>query len=137
MSHYEKAWQDVRMRIARACAAAGRSPASVELLAVSKMFPAQAIREVHALGQRAFGENYVQEALTKQDELRDMNDVQWHFIGPLQANKTRAIAAHFDWVESVDRPQLAQRLSAQRPATAAPLAVCVQVNASGETTKSG
>jgi pyridoxal phosphate enzyme (YggS family) len=102
MSHYEKAWQDVRDRIARAAHAAGRAPDSVRLLAVSKTFPAEAVRAVYALGQRAFGENYVQEAVAKRQALADLPDVEWHLIGPLQSNKTADAADAFAWVESVD-----------------------------------
>lgn len=137
MSHYEKAWQAVVERVARAALSAGRAPANVQLLAVSKTFPADAIRSVYALGQRAFGENYVQEALAKIDALRDLSDVEWHMIGPMQSNKTAPVAAAFDWVETVDRLKIAQRLSLQRPASASPLSVCIEVNASGEPTKSG
>jgi PLP dependent protein len=137
MSHYEKAWQAVVERVARAARSAGRAPADVQLLAVSKTFPADAIRSVYALGQRAFGENYVQEAVAKIDALRDLSDVEWHMIGPMQSNKTAPVAAAFDWVETVDRLKIAQRLSLQRPASASSLSVCIEVNASGEPTKSG
>ena len=178
----------VRGRIAAACRAAGRSADGVTLLAVGKTFPADRLREAHAAGIRAFGENYVQEALAKIDALADLQPPpEWHFIGPLQANKTRAVAGrfdwvhgvdrlkiaerlsaqrpaalgglrerlewhligplqsnktrlaaeHFDWVQSVDRLKIAQRLAEQRPAALAPLQVCLQVNISGEATKSG
>ena len=138
MSHYEKAWQAVAERIDRAARARRAAlPGSVRLLAVSKTFPADAVRAVYAAGQRAFGENYVQEGAAKRQALADLPDVEWHLIGPLQSNKTRLAAATFDWVETVDRLKIAQRLSAQRPADAAPLDVCVQVNVSGEATKSG
>jgi pyridoxal phosphate enzyme (YggS family) len=137
MSHYEKAWQAVRQRIADAARAAGRAPESVRLLAVSKTFPAEAVRALHAVGQRAFGENYVQEALAKQASLADLPDAQWHLIGPLQSNKTATVARAFAWVETIDRAKIAQRLSAQRPPELPPLSVCVQVNASGEASKSG
>lgn len=137
MSHYEKSWQAVLRRVADAAQAAGRAPDSVAVLAVSKTFPADAIRAVHALGQHSFGENYVVEGAAKRELLRALTDVQWHLIGPLQSNKTGLAAATFDWVESVDRLKIAQRLSAQRPGTMAPLAVCVQVNASGERARSG
>ncbi|NIE76089.1 YggS family pyridoxal phosphate-dependent enzyme [Pantoea sp. Ap-967] len=123
-------------RIGAAAQAAGRAPASVQLLAVSKTKPASAIREIHAAGVRDVGENYLQEALAKQDELRDLPLI-WHFIGPIQSNKTKAIAEHFDWVHSVDRLKIAQRLSEQRPAGLAPLNICLQVNVSGEDSKSG
>ncbi len=137
MSHYEKAWQAVAERIERAARDAGRAAGSVRLLAVSKTFPPDAVRAVHAAGQRAFGENHVQEGAAKRQALADLPDVEWHLIGPLQGNKTRLAAATFDWVESVDRLKIAQRLSAQRPTTLAPLNVCVQVNVSGEASKSG
>lgn len=123
-------------RIDSAAKAAGRDPASIQLLAVSKTKPANAIREAHAAGVRDVGENYLQEALAKQEELRDL-PLTWHFIGPIQSNKTRAIAEHFDWVHSVDRLKIAQRLSEQRPAGLAPLNICLQVNVSGEDSKSG
>jgi len=137
MSQYENAWQAVIQRVARAAQAAGRAPGDVRLLAVSKTFPAEAVRAVYALGQRAFGENYVQEAVAKIDALADLPDVEWHMIGPLQSNKTAPSAAAFAWVETVDRLKIAQRLALQRPAAAAPLSVCIEVNVSGEGTKSG
>jgi pyridoxal phosphate enzyme (YggS family) len=128
----------VRRRIAQAATAHGREPSAVELLAVSKTFDAAAIREAYAAGQRAFGENYVQEALDKMAALADLPEpVRWHFIGPLQSNKTRQVAEHFDWVHTIDRLKIAERLSAQRPAGMPPLQVCVQVNISGEASKSG
>lgn len=123
-------------RITEGAQAAGRDPASVHLLAVSKTKPASAIREVHAAGVRDFGENYLQEALKKQQQLGDLPLI-WHFIGPIQSNKTKAIAEHFDWVHSVDRLKIAQRLSEQRPAGLAPLNICLQVNVSGEDSKAG
>jgi len=123
-------------RIHNAAQAAGRDPAGVQLLAVSKTKPAAAIREIHAAGVRDVGENYLQEALAKQEELRDLPLI-WHFIGPIQSNKTKAIAEHFDWVHSVDRLKIAQRLSEQRPAGLGPLNICLQVNVSGEDSKSG
>ncbi len=137
MFHYEKAWQDVRARIDQAARAAGRAPESVRLLAVSKTFPPDAIRAVHALGQRAFGENYVQEAVAKMDALGEAPDVEWHLIGPLQSNKTKVAAQRFAWIHTVDRAKIAERLSAARPASLPPLNVCVQVNVSGEASKSG
>jgi pyridoxal phosphate enzyme (YggS family) len=137
MGRYEKPWQVARQRIADALAAAGRPPDSVRLLAVSKTFPAEAIREVHALGQRAFGENYVQEAVAKKAALADLPDVEWHLIGPLQSNKAGAAARCFDWVESVDRVRIADALSSARAGASRPLDVLVQVNVSGEATKSG
>ena len=125
-------------RIAQACAACTRPVREVGLLAVSKTHPAQAVRQAHEAGQCAFGENYVQEALQKMVALQDLRpQLQWHLIGPLQSNKTREVAEHFDWVHTVDRLKIAQRLSDQRPAELAPLQVCLQVNISGEASKSG
>lgn len=110
----------------------------MDLLAVSKTFPAVTVREAVAAGQHRFGENYVQEALDKMAELADLRDqIEWHMIGPIQSNKTRAVAEHFDWVHTVDRLKIAQRLSDQRPAHLPPLQVCIQVNTSGEDSKSG
>ncbi|HEY1393360.1 MAG TPA: YggS family pyridoxal phosphate-dependent enzyme [Methylibium sp.] len=130
--------QQVQARIAASCAAAQRPASSVTLLAVSKTQHAAAVREAHAAGQRAFGENYVQEALDKIAALADLRaQLEWHLIGPLQSNKTRAVAESFDWVHSVDRLKLAQRLAEQRPAALPPLNVCLQVNISGEPSKSG
>ena len=130
--------QQVRQRIAQACAAAGRPAESVTLLAVSKTCSASRVREAHAAGQTRFGENYVQEALAKVEQLADLRPaLEWHLIGPLQSNKTRVVAEHFDWVHSIDRLKLAERLSAQRPPQLAPLQVCLQVNISGEASKSG
>lgn len=130
--------QQVRARIVSACTAAGRDPASVRLLAVSKTFAAEAVREAHAAGQSAFGENYVQEGVAKIVALDDLRDkLEWHCIGPLQSNKTRTVAEHFDWVHSVDRLKIAERLSEQRPAHLAPLQVCLQVNVDGGANKSG
>lgn len=130
--------QQVRDRITSACAAANRPVQSVTLLAVSKTFGADAVREAHAGGQRAFGENYVQEALEKIAALADLrSQLEWHLIGPLQSNKTRVVAEAFDWVHSIDRLKTAERLSAQRPAHLPPLQVCLQVNVSGEASKSG
>ena len=122
--------------MARACSAAGRDAADVTLVAVSKTQPADALRVLAQAGQVAFGENYLQEALTKQAALADL-PLQWHFIGPIQSNKTRDIAARFDWVHSVERLKIDQRLNDQRPAEAPPLSVCVQVNVSREASKSG
>ncbi len=128
----------VHQRIDAAARAAGRAPGTVALLAVSKTFPADDVRAAHAAGQRAFGENYVQESLDKIDALADLRaSLEWHFIGPLQSNKTRPVAERFDWVHSVDRLKIAQRLAEQRPAHLPPLNVCVQVNISGEASKSG
>lgn len=130
--------QQVRHRISQACALAERDVQSVTLLAVSKTFGADAVREAAAAGQRAFGENYVQEALAKIDALSDLRpQLQWHLIGPLQSNKTHEVAAAFDWVHTIDRLKIAERLSAQRPAELPPLSVCVQVNVDGEASKSG
>ncbi|MHA3734550.1 YggS family pyridoxal phosphate-dependent enzyme [Pseudomonas sp. Eth.TT006] len=126
----------VSSRIQTATQAAHRPENSVQLLAVSKTKPAEALREAYAAGLRDFGENYLQEALGKQLELADLPLI-WHFIGPIQSNKTRAIAEHFDWVHSVDRLKIAQRLSEQRPAELPPLNICIQVNVSGEASKSG
>jgi len=137
MFHYEKAWQDLKARVDRAVQAAGRPPGSVVVLAVSKTFPPEAIRSVHALGQRAFGENYVQEAVAKMDALADLSDAEWHLIGPLQSNKTAMAAQRFAWVHTIDRERIAERLSAARLPDAPPLNVCVQVNISGEASKSG
>ena len=137
MSHYEKAWQAARARIAHAAQVAGRSRNSIRLLAVSKTFPPEAIRAVYALGQRAFGENYVVEAIEKQRVLADLTDIEWHLIGALQSNKTKMAASAFDWVETVDRMKIAERLSDARPAEREPLNVLIQVNVSGESSKSG
>jgi PLP dependent protein len=126
----------VSSRIQAATQAAHREEHSVQLLAVSKTKPAEALREAYAAGLRDFGENYLQEALGKQLELADLPLI-WHFIGPIQSNKTRAIAEHFAWVHSVDRLKIAQRLSEQRPAELPPLNICIQVNVSGEDSKSG
>jgi len=129
---------EVNGRIARACEMAGRPVPSVTLLAVSKTQPPQAVRDAVAAGQSRFGENYVQEALDKMAALAELRPrLEWHLIGPLQANKTRAVAEQFDWVHSVDRLRIAERLSAQRPAGEPPLQVCLQVNISGEDSKSG
>ena len=126
----------VSQRIRAAADAVQRDASSIHLLAVSKTKPAQAVREAYAAGMRDFGENYLQEALGKQAELTDL-PLSWHFIGPIQSNKTRAIAENFAWVHSVDRLKIAQRLSEQRPADLAPLNICIQVNVSGEASKSG
>ncbi|QNK75016.1 YggS family pyridoxal phosphate-dependent enzyme [Variovorax sp. PAMC28562] len=130
--------QQVTSRIVTACTAAGRDPASVRLLAVSKTFPAEAVREAYGAGQHAFGENYIQEGVGKIQALADIRaELEWHCIGPLQSNKTRLVAEHFDWVHSVDRLKIAQRLSEQRPAGLPPLQVCLQVNVDGGANKSG
>lgn len=127
---------EVSQRIRAAEAAAGRAAGSVRLLAVSKTFPASAVQEAYATGQRAFGENYVQELQAKASALAGL-DIEWHFIGPLQSNKTRIVAENAHWVHSIERLKIAQRLSEQRPAALPPLQVCVQVNVSGEDSKSG
>ena len=125
-------------RVAAACERAGRPVQSVTLLAVSKTFGADAVRGAYAAGQRAFGENYVQEGLAKIAALADLRpDLQWHLIGPLQSNKTRAVAEAFDWVHGVDRLKIAERLAEQRPPRLPPLQLCLQVNISGEASKSG
>lgn len=130
--------QLVKSRLSQATASAGRKPNAVTLLAVSKFQDSQAVREAVAAGQWAFGENYVQEALDKMQALAEWRShLQWHLIGPLQSNKTRPVAEAFDWVHSVDRLKVAQRLSEQRPAGVPPLNVCLQVNVSGEASKSG
>ena len=130
--------QQVQARVAAASAAAQRPVQSVTLLAVSKTFGADAVREAHAAGQRAFGENHVQEALAKRQALADLRPaIEWHLIGPLQGNKAREAAATFDWVHSVDRLKIAERLSAQRPPGLPALQVCLQVNLSGEASKRG
>ncbi|MFZ2326791.1 MAG: YggS family pyridoxal phosphate-dependent enzyme, partial [Rhodoferax sp.] len=123
-------------RMAHACQQAGRPPASVSLLAVSKTFGADAVVQAHAAGQTAFGENYIQEGVEKITALVHL-PLQWHCIGPIQSNKTRLVAQHFDWVHTVDRLKIAQRLSEQRPADRAPLQVCIQVNVDGGPNKSG
>jgi pyridoxal phosphate enzyme (YggS family) len=126
----------VGVRIREAAQASQRDYGSVGLLAVSKTKPAAAVREAFAAGAQDFGENYLQEALEKQAELSDL-PLTWHFIGPIQSNKTKAIAEHFSWVHSVDRLKIAERLSAQRPPHLPPLNICLQVNVSGEASKSG
>jgi len=136
MSAIADGLQAVTERISRAILAAGRAPHEVTLLAVSKTVDIARIREAHHCGQRAFGENYLQEALAKIDALRDL-DLDWHFIGPIQSNKTRPLAEHFNWAHAVDREKIARRLSEQRPADLPPLNICLQVNVSGEASKSG
>ena len=155
----EQRYRAVKLRIERAAAAAGRDPRAVRLLAVSKTFPAGTVGELASLGQDAFGENYLQEALAKiaslahlrpgwpsqpspgsvpaMDQAMTRRSIEWHFIGPIQSNKTRRIAESFDWVQSVDSERIARRLSEQRPPHLPPLQVCLQVNVSGEATKSG
>lgn len=130
--------QEVHRRIAAACASAHRPVQSVTLLAVGKTFPADTVRTAFEAGERCFGENYVQEGVDKIIALADLRDrLKWHLIGPLQSNKTRAVAESFDWVHTVDRLKIAQRLSEQRPAHLPPLQLCLQVNISGEASKSG
>ena len=128
--------QAISLRMDKACKAAGRDAASVRLLAVSKTFPAQAVAQAHAAGQIDFGENYIQEGVEKIQALAHLPLV-WHCIGPIQSNKTRLVAEHFDWVHSVGRLKIAQRLSDQRPAALGPLQVCIQVNVDGGPTKAG
>lgn len=132
--------QAMRARMAQACLAAGRAPDAVALLAVSKTFGADAVRAAALAGQRRFGENYIQEGVEKMAQIAAMGlpqPLEWHCIGPVQSNKTRLVAEHFDWVHTVDRLKTAQRLSDQRPARLPPLQVCIQVNVDGGTTKSG
>ena len=125
-------------RIGAACAQAGRDVRSITLLDVSKTFSADAVREAVAAGEHRFGENYVAEGIAKIAALADLRErIEWHLIGPLQSNKTRVVAEAFDWVHSVDRLKIAQRLSEQRPAQLPPLQVCLQINISGEASKSG
>lgn len=128
--------QRVRNRIDQAARAAGRDPSDVALLAVSKTHPPAAVRTAFAAGQALFGESYLQEALRKIETLADL-EIEWHFIGPIQSNKTKDIARHFDWVHGIDRLKIAERLSAQRPPELGPLNVCIQVNVSGESSKAG
>jgi pyridoxal phosphate enzyme (YggS family) len=136
MTTITSALQAVKHRILAAAAQNGRAAQSVQLLAVSKTFPDAAVREAFLAGQVKFGESYVQEALTKMAALRDL-PLEWHFIGPLQSNKTRQVAENFAWVHSIDRTKIAERLSASRPAELPPLQVCLQVNVSGEASKGG
>ena len=144
----QAALKQIRERIAQTCQRAGRQADSVLLIAVSKTFPAEAVVQAANAGQRHFGENYLQEAVDKIARVKEMapalsdgdvdaNSLIWPFIGPLQSNKTRAVAEHFDWVHSIEREKVARRLSEQRPAQLPPLNVCIQVNVSGEQTKSG
>jgi pyridoxal phosphate enzyme (YggS family) len=136
MDSLENNLQGVKTRIAAAAQACGRPVCDIVLVAISKSQPADMIRAAFAAGQRDFGESYVQEALDKMQTLADLA-ITWHFVGPIQSNKTRALAQAFDWVHSIDREKIALRLSAHRPQTCPPLNVCVQVNVSGEATKSG
>ncbi len=142
MTPISSSLQVVRQRIAAACFDARRAPNEVGLIAVSKTWPAGAVREAAVAGQCRFGENYVQEGVHKRTELAAMPDLseqalEWHFIGPVQSNKTRLVAAHFDWVHSLDRLKIAERLAEQRPPELPPLNVCIEVNVSGESSKHG
>jgi PLP dependent protein len=128
--------QSVHQRIALACEGAGRDVNEVTLLAVAKTFGPEAVREAFSAGQKGFGENYIQEAVEKIELLRDL-PLEWHCIGPIQSNKTRLVAAHFDWAHTIDRLKIAERLSEQRPAGRPPLQVCIQVNIDGAATKAG
>ena len=136
MTMIEQHLSAVLLRIAHACQAAGRPADAVRLLAVSKTFGADAVAAAFACGQRAFGENYIQEAVGKITALKHL-PIEWHCIGPVQSNKTKLVAEHFDWVQTVDRLKIAQRLSDQRPPQLPPLQVCIQVNMDGGVTKSG
>ncbi|MDD3609489.1 MAG: YggS family pyridoxal phosphate-dependent enzyme [Halothiobacillaceae bacterium] len=136
MNDLQHRYDDLLARMARAAQQVGRKPAEVRLIAVSKTFPPAMLRTLAELGQRDFGESYVQEALPKQHALADL-ELCWHFIGPLQSNKTRPVAEHFDWVHGVDRLRIAERLSSQRPDSRGALNVCLQVNIDDEASKSG
>ena len=127
---------NVRSRVNSACEKAGRRPSEITILAVSKRHPAALVRQLHTLGLSAFGENYMREALEKQAQLADL-DLEWHFIGPAQSNKTRQLAQHFDWVQSADREKILRRLSAQRPESLPKLNICIQVNIDREEQKAG
>ena len=136
MNQSQQSRQSVLDQIQQACGRVQRDPASVQLLAVSKTHPSQSLREMYQAGQRSFGENYLQEALTKIDELQDL-EIEWHFIGHVQRNKTRHLAEKFDWVHGVDRFIIAERLSSQRLETQKPLNICIQVNIDGQDSKDG
>lgn len=136
MTEIKSQLEHIHQQIETAAIDTGRPTTAVRLLAVSKTWPAERLREVAAAGQRCFGENYLQEALDKIHALKDL-DLEWHFIGPIQSNKTRDIAANFDWAQSVDRLKIARRLNEQRPADVAPLNICIQVNIDQEASKSG
>ena len=136
MNQSQQSRQSVLDQIQQACGRVQRDPASVQLLAVSKTHPAQSLREMYQAGQRSFGENYLQEAMTKIDELQDL-EIEWHFIGHVQRNKTRHLAEKFDWVHGVDRLIIAERLSSQRLETQKPLNICIQVNIDGQDSKDG
>ncbi len=138
MSFIKANLENIKERITQAAMACGRSPEDIKLLAVSKTFPAEDVRTCFESGQRAFGENYVQEGVAKIAALQDLRaEIKWHFIGPLQSNKSRDVAENFDWVHSIDRLKIAQRLNDQRPSNLQRLNVCIQVNISGESSKSG
>jgi len=136
MNDLKSKLENINSRIALSCAAAGRRTDEISIVAVSKRQSAAKIRQLHAIGQLAFGENYVQEALQKQAQLRDL-DLQWHFIGPIQSNKTDDISKNFQWVQSVDRAKILERLSRQRPERLPELNICLQVNIDREKQKSG
>lgn len=137
MSTLEQRYQTVRTHISSACEQAHRSSEAVKLLAVSKTKPAQMVEVLYQLGQRSFGENYLQDAVEKITQLAHLADIEWHFIGPIQSNKTRVIAEHFQWIETLDREKIAQRLNDQRPTSAPALNVLIQINISREEQKSG
>ena len=136
MNQSQQSRQSVLDQIQLACERVQRDPASVQLLAVSKTHPVQSLREMYQAGQRSFGENYLQEALTKIDELQDL-EIEWHFIGHVQRNKTKHLAEKFDWVHGVDRLIIAERLSSQRMDSRKPLNICIQVNIDGQDSKDG
>jgi pyridoxal phosphate enzyme (YggS family) len=136
MNNLKENLDRVRSRVESACQKAGRKPENIATLAVSKKHSAQQIRLLHEFGQQSFGENYVQEALAKMAQLEDLN-LEWHYIGPIQSNKTRDVAEHFHWVQSADRKKIIQRLSNQRPGKLAPLNFCIQVNIDREPQKAG
>ncbi len=136
MNQSEQSRQSVLSQIEQACQQAQRDPATVQLLAVSKTHPSLALREMYAVGQRSFGENYLQEALTKMEELQDL-EIEWHFIGHVQRNKTKHLAEKFDWVHGVDRLIIAERLSSQRLESQKTLNICLQVNIDGQDSKDG
>lgn len=137
MQKIDEKLNNVTARVRTAAEKAGRDPERVALIAVSKTQPAEALEQAYRAGQRRFGENYLQESLDKQTALAHLPDLEWHFIGPIQSNKTRAIAEHFAWVHSVDREKVARRLSDQRPASEPPLQICLQVNLDAEPSKAG
>ena len=136
MNQSQQSRQSVLDQIQQACGRVQRDPASVQLLAVSKTHPSQSLREMYQAGQRSFGENYLQEAMTKIDELQDL-EIEWHFIGHVQRNKTKHLAEKFDWVHGVDRLIIAERLSSQRMDSRKPLNICIQVNIDGQDSKDG